>query len=144
MSNKFSHTNKTMKPPHICKKPPPGPEYIPPPLTAQPVQGYVEYFDAGTPPEGGFISQIHLLPTGVPRTWFGTAAAGDFRIYLRMLANAEQTFLSFEFDWYIYDILQFRIEVVDHRPRSWAPFDSGVVTPMPQPAAGRNHWRLWF
>ncbi len=144
MTNKFSHTNKTMKPPAICIKPPPRPRYIPPPLTDQSVQGYAEYFDAASPAEGGMTSTIELFPNGPVDEWFGSAVAGDFKIHLLMNAYADRSLLSFEFDWFIENVLRRHIEIDDHIPRSWAPFDTGVVTPMPQPSAGRNHWRFWF
>ena len=144
MTNKFSHTNKTQKPPAICIKPPPGPEYVPPPITNQSVQGFAEYFDPATGSEGGMISAMALFPTGPTDVWFGTATAAEFEIKLLMAANSQRTFLSFRFDWFVYGDLTQTIIVAQHKPRSWAPFDSGLVTPYPQPDRGRNSWRFWF
>ncbi|KKM94756.1 hypothetical protein LCGC14_1195140 [marine sediment metagenome] len=144
MTSKFSHTNKTQKPPSICIKPPPGPEYKPPELPDQSVQGFAQYFDPATGSEGGMISAMELFPMGPPDIWFGTAAAGSFEIKLLMAADTQRTFLSFLFNWYVYGDLVQAIEIDDHRPRSWAPFDTGVVTPHPQPQGGRSSWRFWF
>ncbi len=143
MTGKFSHTTQTQKPPHICRKPPPGPRYIPPPLTSQIITGYAEYFEPQTPGEGGMISQITLFPTGPPNTWFGTATAGEFKIALLMAADMQKTYLDFRLDWFVSNSLVDTIIVNGHKPRAWSPFDSGQLTPIPQPYRGRIGGQLW-
>lgn len=143
MTNKFSHTTQTMKPPHICRKPPPGPAYIPPPISQQIMTGFAEYFQPQTPGEGGMISQITLHPTGPPNTWFGSTAAGDFEIKLLMASDMQRTYLDFRLDWFVTGSLVDTILVNGHKPRAWSPFDSGLLQPIPQPYHGRIAWRLW-
>lgn len=144
MSSKFSNTSQVQKPPHICIKPPPGPEYVPPPLVLQPIQGYVEYFDPGSPSEGGMASQIDLLPNAPLNVWIGYAEAHPYRIDLIMTAGPDQSWISFDFAWHVYDVLEDVILTPMQSPRSWAPFDSGQVEPADQPDHGRAAWHLWF
>lgn len=143
MTNKFSHTNQVQKPPHICRKPPPGPRYIPPPISEQIMTGFAEYFQPETPGEGGMISPITLYPTGPPDVWFGTAKAGDFEIKLLMASDIAHTFLQFRLDWFVSGGLVDTVIISHHLPRAWSPFDSGQVTPHPQPYHGKIAWRLW-
>lgn len=144
MSSKFSNTTQTQKPPHICIKPPPGPDYIPPPITIQDIGGYVQYYDPSTPSEGGMISFITLYPIGPPNTWSGEASAGIYRTVLTMRANPTKTAIAFTLEWFVSDSLEDTIHTDFRPPRSWTPFDSGEIQPFPQPYHGRIGFHLWF
>ncbi len=143
MSSKFSRTTQTMKPPHICNKPPPGPEYVPPPFDSQIITGYAAYFNPETEAEGGFISPLTLHPSDPPSTWSGSTTAGSFKMDMEMAAYGSRDWLSFIFRFYNYGDLIETIEIDDHVPRSWIPFDTGQVTPWPPPIGGNNSWRFW-
>lgn len=143
MTTKFSQRGPVQKPPHICRKPPRGAAYILPPLNNQIISGFAEYFQPQTPGEGGMISQIQLFPTGPPNTWFGTATAGAFKINLLMASDMQKTYLDFRLDWFVSDSLADTILVNGHQARDWSPFDSGQVTPIPQPYRGSIKWHLW-
>lgn len=144
MSSKFSNTTITQKPPHICNKPPPGPPYEPPPIIIVPINGYAQYINPATPSEGGLITTITLHPVDPPNAWRGAAAGGAFRIELTMTASLNHTTVSFRLDWFVHDNLDDTVFVIGHRPRSWAPFDSGEVRPAWQPHNGRVGFRIWF
>ncbi len=144
MSSRFSSTTQTQKPPHICRKPPPGPEYVPPTTPLIPITGYAQYFDPFTPSEGGMISAITLDPAGPPRTWIGSAAAGIYRIDLEMRADPTLTTIRFTLEWFVSGYLYDTIHTDPRPPRAWMPFDSDEYRPLPQPHHGRIAWRLWF
>lgn len=144
MSSHFSSPSPVQKPPHICNKPPTGPDYIPPALPNQPLQGFVTYSTPYSPSEGGMISIIALRPTVYSNTWAGSAAAGIFRIELIMECDVDRTELAFQFKWFVSETLYDTINIHNIIPRSWAPFDSGLVIPKPQPTNGTNTWRIWF
>lgn len=144
MSSKFSSAAPIQKPPHVCIKPPAGPDYVPPALPAQPLQGYVEYFTPYTPAEGGMISLIALHPSGPANKWSGSATAGYFRLELEMTCNPGHTRLAFQLDFFSGGMLVDTIVMTDLPARSWTPFDSGQVTPPNQPEHGRIGFHVWF
>lgn len=144
MSSKFSRQTSANKPPAICKKPPEGPTYIPPPITLREIQGYVEYFDPYSPSEGGLVASITLHPTGPPNTWFGSTTQGIYRAQILMTANLQKTHLDYRLDWFVGDLLTDTLFIWNAPAQSWQPFDSGQITPMPQPQHGRIGWHFWM
>lgn len=144
MSNKFSNTNITQKPPHVCIKPPPGPEYVPPPFLLQPFEGYAEYLDPASPSEGGMISTINLAYMPIADLWYGTAQTDRYKIELFMQTDPLSTWVSFQLRWNVAGVLDAIVNSEKRPPRSWAPFSSGRFDLFPKPATGAAACEVWF
>lgn len=142
MSSKFSRMAVSQKPPGVCRAPPEGPEFIPPPLVEQIFDGYVDFENAYSGWPARFISPLHMTPNPPARVWTGRAVNGPGTLELEMYYYEPGNYFNFDIAVFhnATPIEQWAMTKIT--PRSWRPFDTGLLWPDPPPTNGHLRFRI--
>ncbi len=142
MSSKFSRMAVTQKPPGVCRRPPEGPEYVPPPLTETPLDGYVDFKNAYSGWPARFISPMAMQPQPPTNTWLGKATNPPGTLELEMYWYPPGNYLMFDIAIFHNGTPIEQWAMTEVTPRSWSPFDTGLLWPDPPPLNGHLRFRI--
>jgi len=136
MSSKFHGRSKVQKPPAVCRKPP-VPLIIPsPPFDERYWQSFAFWDDVGGSESIAATDYFTLSPTIDPYTWEGENPNDNYYLKLRMVwvpgSETLQTTLSLMLAGVASD---FRQSPPQH-PKTFLPFDSGLIQYQPAPYSG--------
>lgn len=144
MGSKFGRATNPYKPPAVCHKPPIGPDWDVPPFDHTEFEGFCEAFNGNSPSEGGMTASIAMGTTNPTADWFGSAAAGDYRVDLYMDNAAAQGYFNFRLEFFFNLTLDTIWYVANHKARRLIPFDSGLIVPTPYTAQLHASFQLWL